>query len=505
MTAGDSIADLPRLAARRFGAVTAIVEGESTDVSHASFAAIDALSEAFGRFLKQGGLAPGDRVILYGDNAINWVIAYYGILKVDGVVVPANKLLTPAEIAYIAEHSAAKWIIGTAVLLDAVADLDIPNSVAWDRDDGVFTAALQQGGAPHGTTRGGDDVAAICYTSGTTGRPKGAALTHRNILTNAILTATMHGKTEHDVMVSALPCPHVYGNVIVHSAFLTGARLILFSQFDPDTILNTLERENASVFEGVPTMYYYLLNENLEARDLTQLRLLTVGGQSMPVPRLEEVIRRFGAPLVELWGMTELAGLGTTHAWLSGACGAVPLGSIGVTLPGIEARIASLDDPHAVAAPGEAGELQIRGPVVMQGYWQDAAATAEVIDPDGWLSTGDVATKDQQGFLRIVDRKKDMILTAGYNIYPAEVEAVISQHKAVAMCAVASEPDALKGTIPVAHVVCKPGVHIDSEALIAHCRQSLAAYKVPRRVVFTDDLPKTSSGKIMRRALKVNG
>jgi long-chain acyl-CoA synthetase len=222
-----------------------------------------------------------------------------------------------------------------------------------------------------------------------------------------------------------------------------------------------------------------------------------VGGQTMPVSKMQEVERRFGCPLIELWGMTELGGLGTTHVTY-----ATPrLGSIGVALPHMEVRVGALTTDQPQPRCGEVGELMIRGPLVMQGYFGNELATSEAIDADGWLRTGDLGTQDDEGYVFIVDRKKDMILTAGYNVYPAEIERVVALHPAVAMVAVAGMPDEVKGEVACAFIVLQAGLEATPEELLIHCREHLAAYKVPRLIQFVSDLPKTSTGKVLRRAL----
>ena len=217
----------------------------------------------------------------------------------------------------------------------------------------------------------------------------------------------------------------------------------------------------------------------------------------MPVPKMQEVEAQFGCPLIELWGMTELGGLGTTFA----SNGPVKHGSIGVALPYVEARIASTEDATVTLPAGDIGELMIKGGVVMQGYYGNEQATRETIEADGWLHTGDVASMDEDGCIFIVDRKKDMILTAGYNVYPAEIERVVAGHQDVALVAVGSVPDEEKGELAKAYIVPKIGAQPDADDIINYCREHLAAYKVPRAVQFVDDLPKTSTGKIMRREL----
>jgi long-chain acyl-CoA synthetase len=240
-----------------------------------------------------------------------------------------------------------------------------------------------------------------------------------------------------------------------------------------------------------------LAHPDLAKFDLTSLTRCTVGGQTMPVAKMEEVEKRFGCPLIELWGMTELAGLGTTFP----SHGPHKLGSIGIALPHVEARIADVADASKSMPRGEVGELMIRGPIVMQGYYGNEAATRETIEPDGWLHSGDLAHMDEEGAIFIVDRRKDMINSSGFKVFPAEIERVIAAHPAVAMVAVGGQPDELKGEIAKAYVVLKPRAAADAEEIIALCRKELAAYKVPRAVQFVPDLPKTSTGKIMRREL----
>jgi long-chain acyl-CoA synthetase len=317
-------------------------------------------------------------------------------------------------------------------------------------------------------------------------------------MTNVAITAQMHLKTDRDVIVTALPCPHVYGNVVFQGALLCGSKLVLHPRFDAAEMLTSLEEHKATMFEGVPTMYMYMLAApDLAKRNLSSLTRCTVGGQTMPVAKMREVEERFGCPLIELWGMTELAGLGTTFPFY----GPRKLGSIGIALPYCEARIADTANTAKTMPRGEVGELMMRGPIVMQGYWDNEKATRETIEPDGWLHTGDLASMDWDGAIYIVDRKKDMINTSGFKVFPAEIERVVAAHPSVALVAVGSISDQLKGEIAKACVVLKPGATPDAEGILALCRRELAAYKVPRAVQFVADLPKTSTGKIMRREL----
>jgi len=322
---------------------------------------------------------------------------------------------------------------------------------------------------------------------------------HRAVLLNAAMTATMHVRTAADTVVSALPLPHVYGTVVMNSALLYGGTLVLIERFSEAEMLAAIQTYRATLLDGVPTMYMYLLNyPELDTYDLSSLTRCAVGGQTMPVAKMQEVEQRFGVPLIELWGMTEIAGLGTTHPFY----GINRHGSIGMALPYTECRIADSGDATLTLGVDEVGELMVRGPHVMQGYYGNEAATRATIEPDGWLHTGDVARMDKDGYIFIVDRKKDMIITGGYNIYPAEIEQVVAAHPAVAMVAVGSVPDELRGELARAYVVLKSNAHVSEAEVIAFCREKLANYKLPRSVKFVADLPKTSTGKIMRRQLK---
>ncbi len=499
----SSIAQIISNAANTFGEKTALI----IDDLQLSYSQLDALSNQVANALATQGISSGDRVTLYGANAWEWIVSYYGILKIGAVVNPINVMLTPTEVEYVVADCGAKAIIaskekGLPLLglenrsgIEAVILYgdDIPPS-ATAFADFIETAASTSEVIETDV----DALSTICYTSGTTGKPKGAMLSHKAVLTNIMMTALMHGRCADDTVVTALPCPHVYGNVVMNACFNNGGTLVLHATFQAEAILNSIEQHRATVFDGVPTMYMYLLESPLiKEGNYSSLRLCTVGGQSMPPSKMVEVEDRLGCPLMELWGMTELAGLGTAFAHN----GDYRHGSIGITLPYVQAKIMSTDKNDTEVAFGESGELVVKGPVVMQGYFGNEAATREVLSDDGWLRTGDVATMDEDGFITIVDRIKDMILTAGYNIYPAELEQVIASHPDVAMVAVGPIPDAVKGELAKAYIVLKQGSAPNHKQVLDFCRERLAAYKVPRDIQFIDDLPKTSTGKIMRREL----
>lgn len=501
----SSIGGIPVAAAQRFGDKTALVLPNRT----LSFNELEALTNRCANALVNLGVKPGDRVTLYSGNCWEWIVSYYGALKMGAVINPINVMLTPTEVEFVANDCGAAIVIAShekAVSIENVkAKSQVKELIAFGDEAlpaGIVSFNDMLADSSDDFTIGDidiDSLSTIGYTSGTTGFPKGACLSHRSILHNVAMTALMHQRNEQDTVVTALPCPHVYGNVVMSGAIQNGMTLVLHPAFEEKAIMQSIQDHGATLFEGVPTMYMFMLNHpDFDNYDLSTLRCCTVGGQTMPKPKMEEVEQRFGCPLIELWGMTEIGGLGTTFA----SNGPVKHGSIGVALPYTDARIAHTEDASKTMPIGEVGELMIKGGIVMQGYYGNEQATKDTIEADGWLHTGDLASMDHDGCVFIVDRKKDMILTAGFNVYPAEIERVVAGHPDVALVAVGSIPDEAKGELAKAYIVPKTGVTPDSDSIIAYCREHLAAYKVPRAVQFVEDLPKTSTGKVMRRELK---
>jgi long-chain acyl-CoA synthetase len=499
-----SVGALTGLAASRYGQKTALVFEHETW----SFLRLDELSSKVAAALRALGIGPGERVALYSHNCPEWIIAYYAIMKLGCVVTPLNLMLTPEEAAFAINDCGAVAVFGSDDRISRLEQLrggtslrhcfayggEIPaNSV-----DFRSLLASPVGECPLlGVNI--DEPCTIAYTSGTTGYPKGAVLTHRSILMNTAMTATMHVRTEADTVVSALPCSHVYGNIVMNAAVAYGMTLILHKTFDAGRVLESIETHRATMFEGVPTMYMYLLDHSkLAEYDLSSLTRCTVGGQTMPEAKMRQAEAALGCPVIELWGMTELGGLGTTHS----AYGPSRHGSIGVPLPHLEARVVAVDGSGLILPPNEVGELQIRGPVTMREYFGSPEATAETLVTGRWLRTGDLVRQDEEGYLYVVDRLKDMFITAGFNIYPAEIERVIAEHPDIAMVAVGSIPDEVKGELAKAYVLPRGGVTLDLAELDRHCRSRLAAYKVPRAYQIVSELPKTSTGKILRRMLK---
>lgn len=473
-----------------------------------TFEELNQESSGLASSLVEQGLKAGERVALYSSNRWEWIVAYHAVLKTGAVVLPINVMCTPDEIRYILNDAQASMLIASSDRLDAVQNVldEVPTLNTTICFDGATPGALSFAEL---SLRDSSDfvpvevdpasLACIAYTSGTTGRPKGAMQSNRSLVLNCAYTATMHARTSEDLVVTALPSPHVYGNVVINSTFLVGGTVALLERFSVEETLELIAERKATLFEGVPTMYAMLISSPLfEDADLSSLTRSTVGGQTIAESVIESWERASGAPLLELWGMTELSGLGATHPLFAPNVH----GSIGVALPGTELKVADPEDVTIEQAPGVPGELMARGPLVTMGYFNNPQATAEAIEADGWFHTGDVATHDGIGHFFVVDRLKDVILTGGYNVYPAEIERVIIGHEDVSLVAVAGEPDEVKGEVAHAYVVLRSDASVTEQQLIEYCRGSLAAYKLPRGVHFVDSLPTTSSGKLMRRKLR---
>lgn len=492
---------LPKAAAQ-FGDKEALVASTRSF----TFNELNEMSNRLAAEMTARGFQPGRTISLYSQNRWEWLVAYHAALKAGAVVNPINVMLTGKEVEFVLNDCEAAVIFtGEAELpkvLEATSNLKHEClMVNFGEAAGEVRAFADLLDTEHPYSEVEVDPttpSTIGYTSGTTGHPKGAVQSHTAVAANFGLSATMHARDDRDVIVTALPAPHVYGNVAINSTWLVGGKVVLMERFNPAEALQLIHHHRATMFEGVPAMYSMMLAEDsVKDTDFSGIRRCTVGGQTMAISTMEAWEKYSGAPLIELWGMTELAGLGTTHArhFLG------PKGSIGVPLPGVEAMIGDLSDPTTAAEPGQPGELLIRGPIVMSEYYGNPESTKEVFLPGGWLRTGDVARRDEQGFIFIVDRLKDLILTGGYNVYPAEIERVLSAHPQVALAAVGPVPDEVKGELACAYVVRKNGSTVDEAELIEFSSQHLAPYKRPRMVRFVDDVPKTSSGKIMRRKL----
>lgn len=460
----------------------------------------------FGCALRGLGLRPGDRVSLYLPNGTDYVAAFYGTMRAGMIANPVNSVFTPAEVSYFITDCAAAALVTTPELLAGLggAASSLPVKVVittgTERQPGceLFAGLLATAGGelPY---PGDDAPACLPYSSGTTGRSKGIVHTHDSLGMQAIMSANHLQMRPDDVLVQALPLVHLYpGNIIMGGLFTAGATMVVQPVFDPAAFARLLQDVRATACAGVPTTYAMLCQlpeQDVGGLDLSALRTAFSAGAPLASRLRSEFGRMYGAPLLNCYGITEAAGnLVATLRY-----GDTPDLSCGVPYPLTEVRI--VDGDGREVPPGEVGELTARGPQIMAGYWERPEATESTLR-GGWLHTGDLARRDERGFYYIVDRLTDMILSGGYNVYPAEVEEVLQAHPDVAMCAVFGIPDPVKGEKPWAAVVPRAGAAVDPAALDAHCRGQLAAYKVPRRFLLVADLPRSSVGKILRRELR---
>lgn len=450
--------------------------------------------------LREKGVRPGDRVALVMPNVTLFPVAYYGILRAGCVVVPMNPLLKSREVAHTLRDSGSRIVLASplfaAEVTGAAADTGVECLVTDAEFDTLLRAAEP---LTEVAARADDDTAVILYTSGTTGTPKGAELTHRNLSTNAVTTVeTLIRIGPDDVLFGGLPLFHAFGQTCaLNAAVAAGAALTLLPRFEPATALRTLHRDRVTVFLGVPTMYTALLSAGVpEDHDLSGLRLAVSGGASLPVEVLHGFERDFGVTVLEGYGLSETSPV----AVFNPPDRPRKAGSIGVPIRGVEARLVA-DDGTAVA-PGEVGEIAIRGENVMKGYRNRPEATAEAVR-DGWFHTGDLARVDEDGYYFIVDRKKDLIIRGGYNVYPREIEEVLYEHPAVAEAAVVGVPHDVHGEEIAAVVALRNGAEATADDIRHFVRERVAAYKYPRIVTLTDTLPKGATGKILKREIVV--
>jgi long-chain acyl-CoA synthetase len=458
---------------------------------------LDEQSARVAALLAARGVAPGDRVGLMLPNVPQFPVLYYGVLRAGAIVVPMNPLLKAREVEYYLGDSGARLVFAwheiaaeAAKGAEAAGAGFVPVAPAgFDRLVGGHAPATGV------TSRADDDTAVILYTSGTTGRPKGAELTHANLRRNAAVTAATLLRLEpHDVVMGCLPLFHSFGQTCgLNAAVGSGACLTLVPRFDPAKALEVIQRDRVTLFEGVPTMYVAMLNHPRRGGyDVSSLRLCVSGGAALPVEVLRGFEDAFGCVILEGYGLSETSPV----ASFNHPDRERKPGSIGTPIDGVEMRLVGLDGGDVPT--GEVGEIAIRGHNLMKGYWAAQAATGEAI-PDGWLRTGDLARQDDDGYFFIVDRKKDLIIRGGYNVYPREIEEVLYEHPAVAEAAVVGIPHPTHGEEVGAAVVLKPGAEATPAELQGFCRERVAAYKYPRHVWLEAALPKTATGKLLRR------
>ncbi|MGW7421559.1 long-chain-fatty-acid--CoA ligase [Streptomyces sp. NPDC054813] len=465
-----------------------------------SYRMLDRRSAWTAGLLRDHGVRPGDRVAIMLPNVPEFALVYYGVLRAGGIVVPMNPLLKSREVAHhlgdsdarllFAWHDFADEAHAGARQADAEAVVVGPDSFDELPDSAPPSAAMAD--------RHDDDTAVVLYTSGTTGQPKGAELTHANLAGNCHIVATeLLGLTAEDVIFGGLPLFHAFGQTCtLNAAVASGACLTLLPRFDAAQTLEIVEKHGVTVFAGVPTVYSRLVREpGKEVYDVSRLRVCLAGGAELPVQVQLDFRTAFGCAVLEGYGLSETSPVVAANTLRAGP----RPGSVGVPIPGVEVRVVDADNGREVPR-GEAGEIAVRGPNVMKGYWGRPAETAAVIR-DGWFRTGDLGRLDQDGYLWIVGRQKDVIIRGGYNVYPREIEGVLYEHPAVADAAVIGIPSPDLGEEVGAAVVLRPGARTTVEELRAYVKGRVAAYKYPRKVWLVDALPKGPTGKILKKEI----
>jgi long-chain acyl-CoA synthetase len=469
------------------------------DAVRLSYAELDEASARLAGFLRARGIAPGDRVGLMVPNVPDFAILYYGILRAGAVVVPMNTQFKQREVSYYLADSGASLLFTWAGCDEAQAGAREAGAECVVLDAGSLLRRIATSApAPRPAQCDGHDTAVILYTSGTTGKPKGAQLTHANLGHNAGIAIQLFDLDASSVFLGVLPLFHSFGQTCALNATVAaGGTLTLVTRFEPAKVLSVIARDQVSVFAGVPTMFGALLNHGGRQRfDISSLRLCVSGGAALPVELLHAFETAFGCIILEGYGLSETSPI----ASFNHPDRTRKPGSIGEPVDGVEMRIV---DAHGDELPqGEVGEIVIRGHNVMKGYWQRLDATAESITPDGWFHSGDLGRVDEEGYFYIVDRKKDMIIRGGFNVYPREIEEVLYQHPAVREAAVVAIPHPLLGEEVGAAVVLVAGAAITPEELRQFVKRQVAAYKYPRLVWLVDELPKTATGKILKRSIK---
>ncbi|MDH3352375.1 MAG: AMP-binding protein [Gammaproteobacteria bacterium] len=486
-----------------------------------TYAEVAALSRDFAAFLLQKcGLSKGDRIAIQLPNLVQYPIVAWGALRAGLVIVNTNPLYTKRELVYQFNDSGAKALVSLSdnlpILEDVVPETGIETVIATNAIDMRDPQPLPKSklrsavSLPDALAKGRelelpevnltlDDIALLQYTGGTTGAPKGAVLSHGNLFSAVLMSPRSFGAdmTELEVSIAPMPLYHIYGfAVTLIGGYLNGSFSILIpNPRDLDGLINVMKAEPFTSFAGVNTLFASLMHHpEFDNVDFSHLRW-TIGGGAATVPEIaEEWKRRTGANIHEGYGLSETAAMATVNTLTSRE-----LGTIGPPMIGSEFKVVDKDGNELPV--GQEGELCIRGPQVMQGYWQREEATAEVIDAEGWFRTGDIAIIQQNGHIRIVDRVKDMVLVSGFNVYPNEIENVVFTHPDIVECAVIGVPDEKTGEAVKVFAVTK-NKNLDADKLRRFCREELTAYKVPKYVEFVDELPKSAVGKILRRELR---
>jgi long-chain acyl-CoA synthetase len=482
--------------ASRRGGATAL----KLDDAEVSYAMLDGASAHVAGLLRDRGVQPGDRVGIMLPNVPYFAVCYYGVLRAGAIVVPMNVLLKGREVAFYCSDAESKAMFAWGDFAEAAqAGAEQAGTDCILVKPGEFEEMV--GSAPPVTElaeRAGDDTAVILYTSGTTGKPKGAELTHANLRRNVEIAAGLFDLGDDAVTLGALPLFHSFGQTCgLNATVYKGATMTMIPRFDPAKALEIIQRDKVTVFQGVPTMYTAMLHcDSRDDYDLSCLRICMSGGSAMPVEVMRGFEEAFDCKVLEGYGLSETSPV----ASFNHPDKERKPGSIGTPIKGVEFKL--VDDDGNEVDEGEVGEIAIKGHNVMKGYWNRPDATEESIK-DGWFFSGDMGKKDDDGYYSIVDRKKELIIRGGYNVYPREIEEVLYEHEAVEQCAVIGVPDDKMGEEVGAAVVLKKGQEVSEDDLRDYVKEEVANYKYPRRIWFVDELPTGPTGKILKREIEV--
>lgn len=454
------------------------------------------------------GLEPGDRVAIACGNNWYFVVSYLATLGAGMVAVPLNPSAPPPELEHELASTGTRALVVAAAAAHAVAAIDrgsVPElehliaSTGVELDDAVRLDDLLGADPAPEVDRADDDLAVLMFTSGTAGAPRAAMLTHGNLLANLDQVQAVGGRRQvaDDVVFGVLPMFHIFGlNVMLGLTLKTGSSVVLIERFDPSSGLDTIVDHAVTVVSGAPTMWSAWASlPGVDPDAFATVRIAVSGAAKLPVEVAQQIEDRFGLHLEEGYGLTETSPVVTSASGVG-----APLGSIGVPVPGLQVRLVDTEGDDVLV--GDAGEIWVRGPNVFAGYWHDPDATAAALTPDGWLRTGDIAVVDDDGFLFLVDRAKDLIIVSGFNVFPAEVEDVLIEHPAVEAVAVVGVPHPYSGEAVKAYVVLEPGHSAEEDDIVAYCAEHLARYKCPSKVMFVEEIPHGLTGKVLRRALR---
>ena len=484
----------------------ALVDGEI----ELTFRELDHLSNACAHAFLEAGIAKGDRIAIFLPNSAAFEIAFYGASKAGAVVTALNPSYKEGEVRYQLADSGAKLLITEPEKIPLIESVrkdlpDLKEIILWhggesvypDFESWILSRPISPPPEPDLDLR--EDLAALPYSSGTTGLPKGVMLTHRNLVTNHYVFNSNLRITEQDVGLLFLPLYHIFGSLLMGGFTLAGVKQVLMPRFEVEAALRLVEEHRVTLFFTVPPALLAILHHpHLESYDLSSLRFMLSGAAPLPPEVRHQVEKRTGVMTFMGYGLTETAPITHTNPEDKHL---IKADSIGPPCSDVEQKIMDTETGERELPVGEAGELVLRGPNVMKGYWKAPEETAQVLR-DGWFYTGDIAKVDEEGYVYILDRKKEMIKYKGFSVAPAELEAILHQHPEVADAAVVGKPDAEAGEIPKAFVVPKPEKNPAADALMAFVRDKVAGYKQVREVEFIDQIPKSPSGKILRRILK---